>query len=123
VSVTPESRLAAASRLLDQATPETVGLWGRATALLARQALEQAVTARLARRHPVHPDTGYTAQLHALHAVVPTPVAHRGAYLWSALSRATHHASYELPPTQAALRAWLTDVAEIVAALDPGPTP
>jgi len=123
VSVTPEYRLAAASRLLDQATPETAGLWSRAAALLARQALEQAVTTCLTRRHPVLPDTGYTAQLHALHAIVPAPVAHRAAYVWSALSHATHHAGYELPPTQAALRGWLSTVDEIITALRPRPSP
>lgn len=115
----PNARLAAAHRLVDEAVEGTAGVWSRAAALLARQALEQAVTARLARRHAIAPDTAYGVQLHALLAVAPADTARRAAYAWATLSRATHHAAYELPPTQTALRGWLRLVGEVIDALDP----
>ena len=89
-----------ARRLLTNAPGDTAGMWPRAVALLARQALEIALDdfwrskapgAQLASRH---------AQLICIGAFVKdVKVASGIRSAWNNLSRACHHHAYELAPT------------------------
>ena len=108
--------LAAAEHLLDHATPQTEGYWPRATAILTRQALEATLHQFLAAHAPDCERASFTAKLLVLRVLHPDPnLAARIAYTWSALSQATHHQAYDLPPTEPTLRNWLTTVMELSA--------
>ena len=113
--MTPVELLEAAEGLVAGEGPETESIWGRAAALLARQALEEHLATLLRAIGPVADDTPFTAQLLALQMVHDDPeLAGRVAYAWAALSRATHHHGYELPATASALRSWMAVVGELV---------
>jgi hypothetical protein len=117
--VDPSLVLADARRLLERADPATAGLWPRATALLARQALEVALH-RLWRRHaPGLADCSARAQLLCLPAYLggEDGLAQRVSYAWAGLSRACHVHAYELPPTATELTGWMSVVEEIIAAV------
>ncbi len=103
-----------AEQILDGVVPVPGGRAPRAAAVVARQALEEEVTARCAElatfahrprmrsrlillRHH-HPEVGRIAQI-----------------AWDGLSGAVHHHSYELQPTAAEVRSLLRLVAEVVA--------
>jgi hypothetical protein len=109
--------LAEARRLLEHPNTATAGVWPRTAALLARQALEQALDDLWA----VRPQTAGLAessmrsQLLCLTAYLDEDVAARAAYLFAALSRACHYHTYELAPTAAELDRWLTEAADLVS--------
>jgi hypothetical protein len=117
----PADLLELAHGLLRRAHPDTAGLWPRASALLARQALEESV-ARLwdsrtldLRRCPMR------AQLICLRTYLGDPdLAARASHAWSSLTRACHHHPYELAPTTAELSAWFAVVAELVRSVGTG---
>jgi hypothetical protein len=97
--------------LLERPTSETAGLWPRATAVLARQALERGLTEILPAREGIQ-RAPVRAQLLCLRIFLDdTATADEVNLAWWALSRACHHLSYELPPTAAELRA-LIDVVD-----------
>ena len=73
--------LTEATRLVERPGAGTLGLWPRASALLARQALE---------------------------------VALRTYWSYVALSCASHHHVYELPPTRDELVSWFQTVGDVV---------
>jgi hypothetical protein len=103
--MTPDVQLQWARHLLDQSDPETAGIWPRASALLARHALEQLLDDFWAMTAPsVAATRNIRAQLIALRGYPPvrdsaSPVA--AAY--AGLCRGCHHHPYELPPTRAEL--------------------
>ena len=98
--------------LLERPTSETAGLWPRATAVLARQALERGLTEVLSARVEGVQRAPVRAQLLCLRIFLnDTATANEVNLAWWALSRACHHLSYELPPTAAELRA-LIDVVD-----------
>jgi hypothetical protein len=106
-----------ASDLLERPTSGTVGVWPRAAAVLARQALERGLSEVLfaqvqgIQRAPVR------AQLLCLRILLEdTATADEVNVAWWALSRACHHLSYELPPTAAELRVWIDVVDRFVEA-------
>jgi hypothetical protein len=110
--------LAAARQLLSQPAGTTTGIWPRATALLTRQALENALdefweaspaTAGLSR-------CSRRAQFACLPTYLKGDVARGAAYVWGALSRACHYHAYELAPTAAELTGWISNVAGFMAA-------
>ena len=114
--------LVAAARDLTRIEHEaTAGLWPRAAALLARQALEQAmhelwdVTARGLERTPSR------CQLLCVGTMLDdSELGGRVHAAWVTLSGACHHRVYVLPPTAAELQTAMTTVwelAEAVAAL------
>jgi len=115
--MTPDELLAAAQRLVERPDAATAGLWPRAAAFLARQALETA----LALLWTAQPSAGalsksaMRSQLLCLAAYLDTDTATRAAYLSAALSRACHYHPYELAPTAAELTRWLTETAQLVA--------
>lgn len=121
MSMTPEALLAAARKLVD--APDAAdgfgrGVWARSSAVLARQALEQQVRIALSKAGGALEKTNFTAQLLCLYGVTSNDRIPRVAhYVWSALSHATHHRAYELPPSAKSLRAWFTLVEEVIVGL------
>ena len=122
----------AARNLMERIDPATAGLWPRATALLARQALEAALDDFWKVRAPGMEHCSMKAQLLCLpyYLQAPSPksqaggdhLAERVSYAWAGLSGACHQHPYELPPTSVALLGWLGTVDELVARVLPPPT-
>jgi hypothetical protein len=117
--VTPEELLAAARRLVEHPDAGTAGAWPRAAALLARQALEQAMAGLWAGQPGADglSERVMRSQLLCLTAYVDEDVAARTAYLSAALSHACHYHPYELAPTATELTRWLNETADLVALL------
>jgi hypothetical protein len=88
------------------------GVWPRASALLARQAVEAAIADVLATRAPGAERSPARARLLCLVEYVPTPLARQTAFVWGTLSRVCHHHPYELAPTGEELHGWI-DAAEV----------
>lgn len=108
----------AARDLMERTDPATAGLWPRATALLARQALEAALDDFWQVRAPGMEQCSSRAQLLCLpHYLGDEELAERVSYAWAGLSRACHQHPYELPPTSTELLAWLGTVDQLVAAV------
>jgi hypothetical protein len=109
--------LGLAHRALERADPETAGLWPRAAALLARNALEMAVARLWERRGLDLRGCSMRVQLICLRMYLgDADLAARAGHAWSALSRACHHHPYELAPTAAELQGWLAVVDALVQA-------
>ena len=117
----------AARNLIERTDPATAGLWPRATALLARQALEAALDDFWRIRAPGMEHCSMRAQLlclpHYLQAPKPPSLqapghaddlAHRVSYAWAGLSRACHQHPYELSPTSVELLGWLGTVEQLL---------
>ena len=101
--------------LLHHPTEETAGLWPRATAVLARQALEvrlhEALSAKIQGIH----EAPVRVQLLCLQSYLEdTETAHEVNLAWYALSEACHHLSYELPPTAPELEGLIDVVGRFV---------
>lgn len=104
-----------AEGLLRRADPATAGLWPRASALLALQALEAGVLGLWERRTLDLQGRSMRAQLICLRTYLgDAHLAARTGHAWSALSRASHHHPYELAPTAAELRSWFSAVRELI---------
>jgi hypothetical protein len=103
--------------LLERSDPMTAGIWPRATALLARQALEAALDDLWRIRAPGIEHCSVRAQLLCLPYYVngAAELADRVGYAWAGLSRACHQHPYELSPTASELLGWLTTVEQLVA--------
>jgi hypothetical protein len=114
--MTPEELLAAARRLVERPDAVTAGVWPRAAALLARQALEVAMAALWAARPQSIglSECSMRSQLLCLTDCVDKDTATRAAYLFAALSRACHYHSYELAPTATELTRWLNETGHLV---------
>ena len=105
----------AARNLMERTDPATAGLWPRATALLARQALEAALDDFWRVRAPGMEHCSARAQLLCLsYYLGDEEIAERVSYAWAGLSRACHQHPYELPPTSAELLGWLGVVEQLV---------
>ncbi len=115
----PGVLLAAARRVVEHPDAGTAGVWPRAAALLARQALEQAMAGLWARRPEANGLSGGTMRSHllCLTACVDQDVAARAAYLSAALSRACHYHPNELAPTASELTRWLNETADLLPLL------
>jgi hypothetical protein len=110
--------LAAACALVDAPPPDTVGIWPRAAALLARQAIEQRLAIALSARGADPYEASFAVQLLVLPEVVDARVAERAAWAWAGLSSATHHHGYEIPPSADELRGWLAATQELIDATE-----
>ena len=109
----------AARNLMERTDPATAGLWPRATALLARQALESALDDFWKVRAPGMEHCSMKAQLLCLpHYLGDEQLAERASSAWAGLSRACHQHPYELPPTSAELLGWLGTVEQLVTRVD-----
>jgi len=113
---TPARTLVHAARMLmDRPMPETRGLWPRAAVLLARQALEVALKTYWSFVAPGLEECSARSQLLCLGQYLgDQPLAGRAHQTWTALSRASHHHPYELPPTQDELRSVCETVAAVI---------
>jgi hypothetical protein len=117
--MTPDELLAAAKGLMQRPDTLITGIWPRAAALLARQALEAAM-AELWASKPQAADMSrctMRSQLLCLTAYLDPGTASRAAYVFAALSRACHYHPYELAPTAAELTSWLDQATQIVTQL------
>ena len=117
--MTPNELLGAAKAIMQRPDPLITGIWPRAAALLARQALEAAMRDLWASKPQA---TGMSrgtmrSQLLCLTAYLDPATASRAAYLHGALSRACHYHPYELAPTAAELTGWLDQTAHLVTQL------
>jgi hypothetical protein len=112
--------LIVARDLLERPDPHTAGIWPRASALLARQALEAALDDLWRRRAPGLERCSMRAQLLCLPAYLPADVdlATRASFAWMGLSRASHHHAYELPPAAVELSTWIEIVEQLAGRLE-----
>jgi hypothetical protein len=107
--------LGMAHGLLGRADPATAGLWPRASAVLACRALEASVDRLWERRALDLQRCPMKVQLICLRTYLGnSDLAARAGHAWSALSRASHHHTYELAPTADELRGWLSVVEELI---------
>ena len=115
--MTPHELLDAARDLMQRPDAPFDGIWPRAAALLARQALEAAMAELWAANRQTVGLSASTlrSQELCLTAYLDPGTASRAAYLFAALSRACHYHSYELAPTAAELTSWLDQAAQAVA--------
>ena len=119
---TPRSRpgdsLRAARLILDRPDALVTPGWARSVALLARQALEEAVEDFWARHAPGMRQATGRSRFVALRFYVDDPdLARHAHHVWATLSDASHHHGYDLAPTAGELRAWLDTVSDLVARL------
>jgi hypothetical protein len=120
----PGPTIAAARAVLEQPAAIRGPGWARSVALLARIALEDAVARFWARTEPGMQQASGKARFVALRYYVPdSDIARRAHHRWTVLSDATHYSGYHFAPTATELRAWLTDVEQLVAALAIGERP
>jgi hypothetical protein len=116
--VTDARGLLALSRgLLPRPDAETAGLWARASALLARQALETALDGYWSTRGVALDACPAKAQLICLAQYLDdVEMSAEVRSCWAALSDVCHHHPYDLAPTVAEL-AVLLDVVEAFVAV------
>jgi hypothetical protein len=118
---TPADLLATARELLRKPEARTAGLWPRAAALLARQALEIALHDFWKKKRPGLELCNTHAQLVCLRQYWPSAEeAGHIHFAWIGLSRACHHHPYELAPIAEELERWFGVVERM---LDPSPDP
>ena len=117
MSLDQSSLVTVARDLLERADPMTAGIWPRATALLARQALEGALDDLWRLRAPGLEQCSARAQLLCLPFYLQDDdeLAEGVCYAWAGLSRACHQHPYELSPTSSELLGWLATVEHLVA--------
>lgn len=104
--------LQAANWIIDHRQTETRGVWPRAAALLGRQALETAVTDRFPQLAGA---SGRDRNTCLPVLLDDADLGRRLGLSWSALSRATHHHAYDLPPTADELKHLLQPIAGLLA--------
>jgi hypothetical protein len=109
----PEELLTEAISLLTGT--EMKGSWPRAVALLGRQALETALDRLWIQAAPGMESCSTHAQFLCLSTYLnDQALAAHVAHAWMALSRATHHHSYELSPSHDELARWLATIDEFI---------
>lgn len=121
--MTPDDLLVAAKGLMQRPDALITGIWPRAAALLARQALEAAMAElwNSKRQTAEMSSCNMRSQLLCLTAYLDSATASRAAYLFAALSHACHYHAYELAPTAAELTGWLDQAAQIVTQIQTAP--
>lgn len=97
--------LAMAEEVMARARPETAGLWPRAAALLARQALEAALREFWRERGLDLEECGTRQQLICLREFVGQDAAGNVYASWTALAQACHHHPYDVTPSGSSLKA------------------
>jgi hypothetical protein len=115
----PADVLAMAEALVGHASRETRGLWPRAAALVARQALEQAVDEYWRARGFDFRGCGERQKLICLREYLDPHLAGEVYEAWAQLTRACHHHAYELAPTVEELAASMVTVRRLTRAIDP----
>ena len=110
------------ARRIISAPEGLTGVWPKAAALLARQALEEALANLWESTYPGMGEASWSTQLACLPEVVSDPslVADARA-AWVSLSRACHHHHYELDPTAAELERWIRQTERLVTVVTESP--
>lgn len=109
-----ERTLGLAQELLEGRNGEMVGVWPRAVAFLARQALEDAMRWIWLVHAPGVEECSARAQLLCLRSYLgDEELAEEADHVYGRLSWACHHHPYELAPTASELKAWLEKVERI----------
>src|SRR5262245_32061184 len=104
-----------AAKVLFTQPPESMRhCWQRACATLMRSALETQLRGYWLDRAPSLIRSSFRHQLLALPTFAGHDVAAGVRAAWYGLSRATHHHTYELPPTLAELVSWHRDIATLM---------
>jgi hypothetical protein len=119
MSASSDTLLRASRAMVESPGRATAGMWPRAAALLARQALEGALDDHWQQRAPGLENASMRAQL----ACLPDYLGDRRlaadvAFTWGALSGACHHHAYELAPTAPELEGWIESVERLVGAVE-----
>ncbi len=124
MTVSPEALVTAAGRLLrpPAGSVHTLapGLRARASAILLRMALDQALDDYWRRITRSMTRIGKHRML-CLEWYAGSDTARRCRTTWAALSAACHYRTYELPPTPAEVGARLLEVTALLAALRAAP--
>ena len=107
-----------ANDLLVRPRAGTVGLWPRAAALLARQALEMGLQGYFAKHGWKLEGCSTRAQLLCLRELAGTEVARDATYGHNYLSHLCHHHPYELAPLSVELRSTLELVESVLERLE-----
>jgi hypothetical protein len=116
----PGDLLDAAFELLRLADPGTAGLWPRAAALLALEALETGLRRQWQRQSLELAGCAMRTQLICLRSYLEdAPLAARTSHAWAALTRACHHHAYELAPTVTELQSWFIVVRDLIGKSSP----
>jgi len=103
--VTPTQLLSAAEGLLERPDAASRGLWGRAAALLIRQAIEAAAGQILAEEAPGAQAASFAAQWVLLPEVCgDADLGRRASWAWASLTSAVHADELRLAPTADELR-------------------
>jgi hypothetical protein len=110
----PPELLKASRDLLTHPPDSLAGVWPRAAAFLARQALEAALRSFWVATAPGAEACSARAQFLCLKAYLDDDdLAWQAAVTWAALSQACHHHPYELAPVSSELAYWI-DSAELL---------
>lgn len=114
--MTPRDLLTAARDMLERPAAATAGVWPRASAFLARQALEEAIGQMWAAKPATSRLAACTmrSQLACLPSYFDAHLARQIAYVYAALSEACHYHAYELAPTAAELTGWIDAVNNLI---------
>jgi hypothetical protein len=117
--MTPDELLDAARNLMQRPGASLDGIWPRAAALLARQALEAAMAELWAANSQTAGLSASTmrSQELSLIAYLDPATASQITYLLAALSQACHYHPYELASTAAELTSWLDQATQLVTQL------
>jgi hypothetical protein len=115
---TARELLSLADDILSDPPPGLEGRWPVASALLLRQSLEGSLHDLWRAVAPGVELASETAQLLCLGTQIEPRLARRVGFTWSALSRASHHHAYELPPTATELASWFETVDDLRRAVD-----
>jgi len=116
--MTEQQLIQHANQLLVRPRQATVGLWARAAALLARQALESSLDKFWDRCGWQLQRCSFRAQLLCLHELAGQEVARDAAYSYNFLSNVCHFNPYEASPTSVELRTILEMVESIACTLE-----
>jgi hypothetical protein len=117
---TPAALLEAARDMCQRPDAATAGIWPRAAALLARQALEGAVDLYWASGpSPMLAECSMRTQLVCLTEIAGPDLAGIVSSSWASLSSACHVHPYELAPTGPELLGWIDAVETFCSALGP----
>jgi hypothetical protein len=114
----PRDLLDLAEEVLRRGTRTTAGVWPRASALLARQAVESALEGAWRANRVTLASCATKAQFLCLAGYVPSDVARTAHHLWIRLSDDCHHHPYELAPSVSELRAWISGARTLCIALE-----
>ncbi len=117
-TATPATLLCDARLLCRRPDAGTAGLWPRAAALVARQAIEAALDRYWqARGAPALVDCPMRTQLVCLAEMAGPDIAGIVAASWASLSGACHVHPYDLAPTAGELLGWMEAVEELCSGL------